>query len=47
MKYEPEADLVKQEPEPDLVKYEPESESDDYDNRFKAEVIEEDPLAGF
>ena len=48
VKYDPEPELVIYEPEAELVKYEPKPKSeDDYYNTIKAEVLEEDPLAGY
>ena len=46
LKYEPEPELVKYKPEFVHLRNEPEPEPDDYENSIKAEVIEEDPLAG-
>ena len=57
VKHEPNSELVKYDPEPELFIYEPETELDKYelkpgseddnDNNIKAEVLEEDPLAGY
>ena len=46
LKYEPEPELVKYKPDFVHLRNEPEPECEDYENSIKAEVIEEDPLAG-
>ena len=48
VKHEPNSELVIYEPETEHVKYEPKPKSEDVnDNTIKAEVLEEDPLAGY